>query len=170
MRNKIKNSIAKNFKTSHVIVAILTMFVVSFLADMWARSVQTLYQKYSPTDWWYEYESIVPDYYDGKTYFSAWELLRFKSDVTRHKDIDMMWQDKAYCKQRWSIVKYPTQLRPDNGTEFMGRGRKNSSWKYYIDIESTATECAMCGTAVGFTSLWYKKHRSYCVDWFAVNQ
>ena len=170
MRKEIRSSFLKHVKGREIFTAIIVMFLLSFCANLASDSVQKMYEDRSPVSRWFEYESIVPDYYGEDQHFQKWETLRFDSKVIRKKSIYMARQDRAYCKQNWSTVKYPMQLRPEQGFEYMDNGKKNTSWKYYVPIEEKATSCRMCGTSIGYTPLWYEKHIPYCIDWFEVNK
>ena len=120
----------------------------------------------APTSSFFEYRSVVP----VKGEFRAWETLEFVSDVVRHRGINMQWQDALYCTDWLHKEKYPTQIIPPTGTEYVKPWTYTSLWKYSIPIEKNERECVMCGTAIWTTTHGYKKIYSYCTEPFGVNR
>ena len=120
----------------------------------------------APTSSFFEYKSVIP----VKGEFKVWGPLEFVSDVVRHRGINMQWQDALYCTDGLYREKYPTQIIPPTGTEYMKPWTYTSLWKYLIPIDKNERECVMCGTAIGVTAHGYKKIYTYCTDSFGVNR
>lgn len=140
------------------------LVVVTVMSLLWLVGVH-IYEYVMPTNHYYEYKSVIP----AKDAFSRGDALEFISSVVRHRAIETQWQDRLYCNNGKYIEKYPTQVIPASGTEYMQAWEFTSLWKYSYSIEPDEQKCRMCGNVVGVTPYWYKKVHSYCTDWFAVN-
>ena len=120
----------------------------------------------APTSSFFEYKSVTP----VKGEFRVWEPLEFVSNVVRHRGINMQWQDTLYCTDGLHREKYPVQITPQTGTEYIRAWTYTSLWKYSILIDKNERECVMCGTVIGVTTHGYKKIYSYCTEPFGVNR
>jgi hypothetical protein len=87
-----------------------------------------LYERYSPTEYWYEYDSDVP-VSPVETVFEKGKPLRFVSSVNYYRPVDMQWEDTMWCIQDEGLKKYDTQFWPsETGTE-----RKTPSSSFFGD-------------------------------------
>lgn len=158
-----------HYSLSQLIHALIwSMFIVFAMVvlvsawDFWVYK----YEELSPTSRRFEYESIEPI----KTWFIAWELLQFKSSVTRYKGVEVRQEDTLYCTDWKHTVKYPTQYRPINGTEWKEKGICTDIVRsYHYSMMDDSKLCRMCWTPTAITNNGFEKRWTYCTDRFKVN-
>ncbi len=160
--------VQRHLSLSQLSMAVFTMFMICWLSRVISSWVQHMYQSLSPRSRWYTYNYVVP----SKDSFNSGESLSFATSVDRKKWMMMQWQDTAFCddgdKFTW---KMNTQYWPGNNQmEYRPEGLWESLWSYSLPILQTAEKCKMCGAVIWYTDLWYKKIRTYCTNWFLVNQ
>lgn len=88
-------------------IGLFTIFLVfGTSVNAWNNIVEITTDR---TDW-FIYNSVDP----LKPNFSQGETLKFVSDVTYVRPIDIRWEDTLWCRQDGGIKKYRTQFWPDN--------------------------------------------------------
>lgn len=154
------------FSRSYIFKALFSIMIISVLISSTLTIANHIYQKFSPTSWWFAYKSIEP----VKWTFHKWEILEFETDVTRYHSINVRREDTAYCTSDLVYQKYPTQYRPNwNRNEYKEAWHTIWTRLYYIPIDEDEHKCKMCGTVIWTTDLWYNKIYTYCTKDFLVN-
>jgi hypothetical protein len=159
---------------SGMLVMLVTLSVVKFAYE----GAAYLYEVNSPQDSWFEYRE--PFVFLKTENVKKDEVPQFGSHIYYHRDMRIRWEDTLWCQHGDSGArKYRTQIW--GGSEGTGESKtagdiKNSIlsgtfWDYTEEeIMPDATQCRLCGVAIGITPHGIEKPWTYCSEWFDVNK
>lgn len=145
--------------------ALFAMMLLTMFMWIFDLAFSNLFESTMPTSYWFEYESVT----SLKTWYNKWEEIQLLTIAERHRGVEMQRQDTLYCDNPNYTVKYHTQVRPPEWTEYKSAGKIRSAWTYYLLPPEEETSCRVCWYAIGTTPLGYKKIEHYCTDYFSVN-
>lgn len=146
--------------------AFFSMMVLTIFMWIFNLAFANIYQSVSPASSWFEYYSVQSIY----SWYEKWQEIEVMTVAKRHKAIEMQRQDTLYCDRENLTIKYHTQYRPPEWTEYKIAWDIRGIWKYYPLVPEEENLCRICWVAIGTTQLGYKKTTSYCTDYFSVNQ
>lgn len=176
----MKTSIQKQLKNFHFCALgeyIIGASIILFLIGILQLPASHLYERYSPSSWWYEYGSAPTT--PVKLQYSTGETIKYRSDITYHRTIDIRWEDTMWCFQDDGLKKYPTQKWPSVGSERKIGGYittentengESPFWDYYVMLpDEDATSCYLRSVSIGTTPLGYEKTFAFFTDAVLVN-
>lgn len=172
MTEKIKKHVGFGDLVRYIIGLPIVLLLMFFIFT----PLQHFTEWYSDQTEWYEYRGA--GVYPLKPFFATGEVLKFQSDIHYKKDVEMRWEDTLWCQNEDGLRKYQTQYWPKEieKKEFkkagdITKGDEGAYWEYTAEAtRPQARQCRLCGVAIGYTPLGYKKPWSYCTEWFEVNK